>query len=838
MQPEKKKKGYSSLEGLLPEDILGQKFLQYFYHPWGFIYAPVPGNGERPAWQTESRYPIQPRNLWSQYLNPDVLLGLKFGKWTRYLMLDIDRNSQYHPYNNPQAYGKVLAALEKIGLCRPVVIQSSDSGGIHIYYFFGSEIHSFSLSCAVWLALKEARLTTKGGQLEIFPNPKPYSKDKPTSFKAHRLPLQAGSYILDADWQIESNDLEKFLRAANWSAQGQDDLGLQQAIAAASKQKMFWSDNGMSNAVFLWQQDLLERIREGWTDYHQTNDLLKDIACYGIVFGNFSGLKLIDYIVTTALAAPGYHQYCRHQHEIERRAAEWAKCCEGFYTPYPSYPNRSASYREHFAASYGNNNLIAFPHPNQQRQQETLERITAVVANLKGQGKFPATASERAKAIIAASKQQYGKGTSQTTLHKPEYLWLWHPLHEGLENTPTPKQHVNASPEPVVATLQPEKYPKLPDPWLADENPEPLLQQQTQQIYTPPPLMKVFFLPPADAGNGVSRQPAISSQSEILNTAENRPCENQSPENQEPNSHNPQFLQDEISLQTVNKSAVNQQCDFQGFENQESNSHNSQFTQDEILLETVNRQFENQRFKNPEFNSHNQQSDCDSSVIHKQSQCLSNSGDCQKFDKSDLSIIETIGTPIQSQNITEPARSADREIVINLQSAPISIPASTPISPPGSIPFSVPVSIHPGVSDAGLSAPDASITSHAAASPPDVSSSEEPESSSAVLDGVDSNPAISTPNFTPEQHREAARLKLQTIAQAKHWVKTYCMAEGLHLPPMLRQKMEQLAQRLLMRESSSPILQQEAEQWLVENPPSEELLTHFSSLYLSQVLPR
>ncbi|BAY95729.1 MULTISPECIES: hypothetical protein [unclassified Tolypothrix] len=793
MQPEKKKKGYSTLEGLLPEDILGQKFLQYFYHPWGFIYAPVPSEGERPAWQTESRYPIQPRNLWSQYLNPDVLLGLKFGKWTRYLMLDIDRNSQYHPYNNPQAYGKVLAALEKIGLCRPVVIQSSDSGGIHIYYFFGSEIHSFSLACAVWLALKEARLTTKGGQLEIFPNPKPYSKDKPTSFKAHRLPLQAGSYILDADWQIESNDLAKFLRAANWSAQGQDDQGLQQAIAAASKQKMFWSDNGMSNAVFLWQQDLLERIREGWTDFHQTNDLLKDIACYGIVFGNLSGLKLIDYIVTTALAAPGYHQYCRHQHEIERRAAEWAKCCEGFYTPYPSYPNRSASYREHFAASYGNNNLIAFPHPNQQRQQETLERITAVVANLKGQGKFPATASERAKAIIAASKQQYGKGTSQTTLHKPEYLWLWHPLHEGQENTPTPKQHVNASPEPVIAPLQPEKYPKLPDPWLADENLEPLLQHQTQQIYTPPPIMKVFYLPSADASDGVSRQPAISSQREILNTSENRACENQSPENQESNSHNPQFVQDEI------------------------------------LLETVNPQSENQRFKNPEFNSHNQQSDCDSSVIHKQSQCLSNSGDCQKFDKSDLSIIETIGIPIHSPNITEPVSSADSDIVINLQSAPVSVPASIPTSPPVSIPFSIPVSIHPGVSNAGSSAPDTSITSHAAASLPDVSSPEEPESSTGTADGIDSNSAINTVSCTPEQHREAARLKLQTIAQAKHWVKTYCMAEDLHLPPVLRQKMEQLAQRLLMRESSSPILRHEAEQWLAENPPSEELLAHLQN---------
>lgn len=740
MQSGQKKKTYTPLGGLLPEDLLGKRFLQYFNHPWGFIYAPVPQAGVRPAWQTETRYPLQPRNLWSQYLNLDVLLGLKFGKWTRYVMFDIDHSSQYLPHNDREGYDKVLAALEDIGLCRPVPIQSSESGGIHLYYFFKSEVHSFSLSCAVSQALKKAGLKIKAGQLEIFPNPKPYSKGKPTNFKAHRLPLQVGSYMLDADLQPESNDLCQFLDAADWSAKGQDEQALQQAIAAVREQKMFWSDYGMTNAVKLWQHDLQERITEGWTDYHQTNDLLKDMACYGIVFCALKSQKLIDYMVAAATAAPGYRQYCRHQHEIERRAAEWARCCEGFYTPYPSYPNRPASYREHFDVSSENNNLIAFPHPNQQRQQQTLERITAVVASLKGQGIFPATASERAKTIIAASKQQYGMGVSQTTLHKPNYLPLWHPLHEGGENTPASEQRVNAEPEPVTASLQPEKYPQLPDPWLADEMPEPLLQQEVQQIYTPPSYMKVVYLPSANARLLL---PAFTSEQKI---------------------------------------------------------------QTEIL---------------------NQKNNSDSSVIDKQIQCLQNSGDCQKFDKAALSITETTDTPTSPAGTTEIDSNIAINIAITIQEA--SVPeafVSTSASVPLSIPASTPISIPPGVSYDGSSAPDAAVFSQEDYSPPVVSFPLEPEPVAGTADLADSNAAITAPTFTPEQHRQAIRLKLQTIAQAKHWVKTYCIAERLHLTPVQRQKMEQLAQRLLMRESGSPILQHEAEQWLAANQSTVSLFAH------------
>ncbi len=49
------------------------------------------------------------------------------------------------------------------------------------------------------------------------------------------------------------------------------------------------------------------------------------------------------------------------------------------------------------------------------------------VAHLKELGKLPAAIGARAKAIINAAKELFGKGVSMLTLRKPSYLSLWHP---------------------------------------------------------------------------------------------------------------------------------------------------------------------------------------------------------------------------------------------------------------------------------------------------------------------------------------------------------------------------------------------------------------------------
>jgi hypothetical protein len=208
--------------GLKPADPLGARFCEYFNHPWNFIFAPVPAAGEKTQWKTENRYPLQPRNLWAIYKDPKAIVGLRFGRETRYALIDIDRGSDYHPDNAPERFQLVLIAAEKIGLCRHMIVQSSESGGLHVYFFLSEPVPTFGLACALKFALLDEGLQLHAGQLEIFPNVKPYSKAKPTDYNGHRLPLQAGSWLLDADKAPVTQDISQFLDWADQDATQQD----------------------------------------------------------------------------------------------------------------------------------------------------------------------------------------------------------------------------------------------------------------------------------------------------------------------------------------------------------------------------------------------------------------------------------------------------------------------------------------------------------------------------------------------------------------------------------------------------------------------------------------
>lgn len=508
-----------------PADPLGVRFCQYFNHPWGFIYAPAI-RFEKPHWQTETRYPLQPRNLWQQYQNPYSFLGLRFGKNTRYFAIDLDINSPKHPAHDPTAYKSVLAALEEIGLCKPVAVISSDSGGIHVYYFFSEELPTFPLACACFDALTDAGFEIKQGELEIFPNFKAWTA-LPSNYNALRLPLQAGSFMLDESMEPYTNDLDSFLDAADWSAAGQDYLTLKLALKAASKrqQKLYKPANSIK--AELWRIDLKQRIAGGWTDYGQTNSLLKDIACYGIVFKALADEALVEYIVETATTSQGFREYCRHQHNIEQRAREWAYCCMGFYTPYPSIPNRKNCYRKQFGLDAAANNIVDFPQPNlnNELQLKTQERIRNIVAHQELAGELPLTPALRATAIIATSKQLYGVGVSKTTLHKPEYLGLWHP--RNYQNDP--QRCVQPHPEPVTADFTPPKFAQIPDPWLEPETPQPAPTQEQSHLYTPLPIMKVLCLPPAKEDLQPHSPESEANSKNSLNSSNSLPTEPNSP---------------------------------------------------------------------------------------------------------------------------------------------------------------------------------------------------------------------------------------------------------------------------------------------------------------------
>jgi hypothetical protein len=100
-------------------------FLSLFPHRYDFIYAPHPDLGERPQWQTESRYPLSDR-LIQQGAH---LYGVRFGAQTQYCLLDIDIGSAYHRQQDPLAIHRLLAALEPLGLVSYLACTSSNSQG-------------------------------------------------------------------------------------------------------------------------------------------------------------------------------------------------------------------------------------------------------------------------------------------------------------------------------------------------------------------------------------------------------------------------------------------------------------------------------------------------------------------------------------------------------------------------------------------------------------------------------------------------------------------------------------------------------------------------------------
>lgn len=421
-----------SLTALLPASELGARFCHWFNHGWHWIYAIREKPHIKPQWLTETRYRLEPRNLWKAYQDSHKykLIGLRFDSETRYCLIDIDRGSPYHPANNFSGFKDVHAALEEIGLTRPVDVRSSESEGIHVYYFLPKALPTFALACAIRVALENAGLKLRSGELESFPNVKAYSKHKYIDYNGHRLPLQSGSYLLDNDAQPLTDDLKQFLDTADAAAAGQDLPTLLKAIADSEGSHLNFI-HGKSRRAEEWKRDLEQRITPGWTAPGQTNFLIKDMVAYGNVFLHLSGEALIDYVEATAKAAPGYEQYCDHKHEIRQRAQHWESARERneYYSEYPSYPNRRGTYRQTFGSEAINNVTPFKSNLNEQRSNEATDRVRQAVSHLKELGKLPAAIAARAKAIVDTAKKLFGKGVSMLTLRKLDYLKLWHPKY-------------------------------------------------------------------------------------------------------------------------------------------------------------------------------------------------------------------------------------------------------------------------------------------------------------------------------------------------------------------------------------------------------------------------
>ena len=417
-------------DDLLPSDPIAQRLSRTFLrNRWDFIYAPVPAPNEpvqqelawqtehvtaKPEWKTERRYPMKSRVLYYRWSDPSEIVGVRFEHSTEYGLLDIDIGSQYHPRQNPAALSEIQIALETIGITRTILVRSSWSDGLHLYFPLNGAVNTFNLAVAVKFCLQTQGFEVKEGQLEIFPNDKSYGVVTKILYKGHRLPLQpeSGSWLLDNDLQAVSNDLSDLFRVWDVAAIGQDMSELTSALTIARQNRLTKPRRRLNN-VEAWRRDLEIVIAEGWSGAHQTNDLLKQIGCYGVVFKELSGDALVKYIRETATGAPGYRQWCSHQHQIEVRSRSWAKAVEKYYWPLGTH-GKSRPINEPA------NDIVPF---NQRRSQTAQEEIQAAVLILEEGNRLPETITARAQAISELA------GTSLGTLYR--HKGLWHPEHQS-----------------------------------------------------------------------------------------------------------------------------------------------------------------------------------------------------------------------------------------------------------------------------------------------------------------------------------------------------------------------------------------------------------------------
>lgn len=389
------------------------EFLDLFPHRGSYLRAEHPNAGDRPEWQTETRHLLSDRLIMQGSYS--YMYGVRFGQNTHYLMIDIDRGSQFHPAHDPFAIDRIVDALEPMGLVSYVPIRSSYSDGIHLYFPFAHGQKSWRVAQAAESLLQSAGLKLQKGQVELFPNPRRCTgKD----YNGHRLPLQQGSYLLDQELEPVLSSRAEFVR--RWRlAEGRNclteelvTLTLKQFSRQAPKKLRF------SGQKFL--NDLNADIEPGWSSHGQTNHILGRIAIREYVFfhalyGGFPlhGEGLAERIYEVAIDLPGYEEYCSHQHHIIDRCLYYARCVEASeYYPYG-----------------GDAALKPMHNPkdnswNKQQASEARQRIKDAIDDLEAKGEYPSGIRNRVFAI-----KEYGVST--TTLYKNEDLW------KG-ENAPEP----------------------------------------------------------------------------------------------------------------------------------------------------------------------------------------------------------------------------------------------------------------------------------------------------------------------------------------------------------------------------------------------------------------
>jgi hypothetical protein len=381
-----------------------EEFLAIFNHRFDYIYSE---RGIQPQWKTESRHPLH-NSLIEQ---ASQIYGVRFGTLTNYALIDVDSGSPYHPRQDKLAIDRMVAALEPLGIVASCKITSSYSQGLHIYLPLHGSFNSWEIASAVEALLTAAGFQITKGCLEIFPNVRTAPDQL---YAAHRLPMQAGSYVLGPDNDRIGHSHWDFVSTWRWAESRNEvtEKKLRHVLKFYKRRAYSITKKG---AKFL--QDLDAEIEQGWTGHGQTNVILGRIAMRGRVFGHilegtepFKLRQLIKYTVTTAQSLPGYEEWCRHIPEIDRKAEMWARSAMAKYWPY-------AIGKDDAPTADGEDLRSSNPW-NQLQRELARDRIRYACYDLLDQDALPDGVLDRQNALKA-----YGIGSD--TLYTN--LELWHP---------------------------------------------------------------------------------------------------------------------------------------------------------------------------------------------------------------------------------------------------------------------------------------------------------------------------------------------------------------------------------------------------------------------------
>jgi hypothetical protein len=481
---------------------LQTKLSNIFHIGFNFITAE---NTPKPKWRTNRKYRLTRGEFVKRYSDELTLLGVSFSTTTKYFMLDIDQWSKYHPARDLPAFKKICQILEKLGLVSLDIIRSSDSQGIHLYGWLPEAVSTIRLATLLHVNLIDAGINIAKGQLECFPNPKPYGeKGNYTYYNSHRLPLQpnTGGLLLDQDGEIiltaenltHQNMLAGFLRRVEQSAQAQDMELLHRLMDRCYAK--YTSNKGIAKyqhhhkdyteVAREWKENLELTIQTiGWTAHGQTNTLLPNFIAYGTVFLGLKSEELENSIYDLILAAPGYQEYCRHKHEIKSVIKDWVKNTErqDYYVEYCGFPARSGISPHTIVKQI----KTSRNEHNQNIAKRTEQRLKTILSELK---ELPKKVGDKIKLIQAKSAELYQEIISRTTLYKKAYKQLWQDNRLPIINLEAidPELETQKDPTPLINSSQSVTTNQSQE-FSPENNSQILLaqiQSQQQLSYTPP----------------------------------------------------------------------------------------------------------------------------------------------------------------------------------------------------------------------------------------------------------------------------------------------------------------------------------------------------------------